>query len=97
RRTELRQLYSQSLIGMGRLCNEADDETAALGYFVRSLKETPEREDIHREVMLIYLNKGMIDDARTQYDAMCQTLDDSFGIGPSRESRELYEMIESRS
>jgi len=97
RRDELRQLYSQALIGMGRLSNESDDDTAALGYFVRSLKETPEREDIHREVMTIYLNKSMIDDAKHQYSVLKKTLDSSFGIGPSKESRELYELIESRS
>lgn len=97
RRDELRQLYAQALIGMGRLRNRAGDAMGALGYFVRSLKETPEREDIHREVMMIYLNQEMYEDAKNQYRLLEQTLDDSLGIGPSRESRDLYDLIESKS
>ncbi len=93
RRDEIRQLYAQALIGMGRLRNYAEDHMGALGFFVRSLKETPEREDIHREVMSIYLKQGMIDDAKMQYRILEQTLDDSLGIGPSRESRNLYDMV----
>ncbi len=96
RRDELRQLYAQALIGMGRLRNREDDEMSALGYFIRSLKETPEREDIHREVMTIYLNQNMIDDAEKQYQLLEKTLDDALGIGPSRETRELYDMIVAR-
>ena len=96
RRDELRQLYAQALIGMGRLRNREEDEMSALGYFIRALKETPEREDIHREVMTIYLNQGMMDDAESQYLLLEKTLDDSLGIGPSRESRELYDMVLSR-
>lgn len=93
RRDELRQLYAQALIGMGRLRNRDDDPMGALGYFVRSLKETPEREDIHREVMSIYISQGMYDDAKNQYHLLEQTLDDALGIGPSRESRDLYEQV----
>jgi two-component SAPR family response regulator len=96
RRDELRQLYAQALIGMGRLCRHAGKDLDALGYFIRSLKETPEREDIHREVMSIYIENGMMDDARYQYHLLEQTLDDSLGIGPSRESRDLYDMVLSR-
>lgn len=97
RRDHLRQLYAQALISMGRIHKRRDNLEHALGFFVRSLKETPEREDIHREVMNLYLQLDMVSDARMQYHTLERILRDTLGIGPSRESRELFDTIESRS
>ncbi|NDJ63220.1 MAG: hypothetical protein GYB67_19020 [Chloroflexi bacterium] len=97
RRKFLRQLYAQALIGMGRIWKRREDDQRALGYFTRALKETAEREDIHREVMTIYLRLGMTDDARRQYTRLEEVLDETLQIGPSRESRELFALIEAQS
>ena len=48
RRETLRQLYAQALIGMARIYNRHNEDQRAIGFFTRALKETPEREDIHR-------------------------------------------------
>jgi two-component SAPR family response regulator len=96
RREHLRQLYSQSLIGVGRIWKRRQNDYQALGFFTRALKEVPEREDIHREVMAIYLRLGMIEDAKRQYRRLEQVLDETLRIGPSRESRDLYAMIEAQ-
>jgi two-component SAPR family response regulator len=96
RREHLRQLNSQSLIGVGRIWKRRQNDQQALGFFTRALKEVPEREDIHREVMAIYLRLGMVEDARRQYRRLEQVLDETLNIGPSRESRELYAMIEAQ-
>lgn len=95
RRDHLRQLFSQALISMGRLHKRQGDNLKAIGYFIRSLKETPEREDIHREIMNIYLKLGRVEDARAQYQQLCDTLSTRLGIGPSRESQELYSVIQA--
>lgn len=97
RREHLRTMYAQALIGMGRIHNRRGDVEKALGYYVRSLKETPEREDIHREVMKIYLQLGMVYDARVQYQRLEEVLHTTVGISPSRESREVFEKIEAAS
>lgn len=97
RRDFLRQLYAQALIGMGRIWKRREDDHRAMGFFVRALKETPEREDIHREVMAIYLRLNMLEDARLQYQRLEKVLTEKFNIGPSRESRELYDIIEAQS
>jgi two-component SAPR family response regulator len=97
RRDQLRQLYAQALISMGRIHKRRENDHKALGFFVRALKEAPEREDIHREVMATYLKLGMVEDARAQYKRLEEILHDSLGIGPSRESQDLYKLIESRS
>jgi two-component SAPR family response regulator len=96
RRDQLRQLYAQALISMGRMYKRRENDERALGYFVRALKETPEREDIHREVMATYLKLNMIGDAREQFQRLEQILRDTLGIGPARETRDLYKIIEAR-
>jgi len=95
RREHMRQLYTQALVGLGRICRAREDNEEALGYFSRTLKESPEREDIHRELMHLYLAMGMPEDARRQYHYLEQTLSDLFKIKPAQETRDLYEGIAS--
>ncbi len=96
RRSQLRQQYAQALISMGRICKRREEDQRALGYFIRALKETPEREDIHREVMLTYLKLNMVEDARMQYERLEQILKETLDINPSRETRDLYKLIEAQ-
>lgn len=96
RRDTLRQLYAQALIQMGRIWAKRADENRSLGFYTRALKETPEREDIHRQVMTIYYKMGLVDDAKMQYKRLKQILNEKFGIDPSRETQELMTMIEGR-
>jgi two-component SAPR family response regulator len=96
RRDQLRQLYAQALIGMGRIYKTRKNPEKALGFFTRSLREMPEREDIHREVMALYLQLGMVRDAQNQFQLVSKILKDSLKIKPSRETRELYKQVESQ-
>ena len=96
RRNTLRQLYAQALIGMARIYNRRGEDQRAIGFFTRALKETPEREDIHRQVMGLYMKMEMLDDAIMQYRKLEQVLNDTLKIAPSRETRELYEEIEAK-
>ena len=96
RRDTLRQLYAQALIGMGRIYNRRGDDQRAIGFFTRALKEVPEREDIHRQMMNLYQSMGMLDDAVIQYRKLEQVLKETLKIAPSRETRELYEQIEDK-
>lgn len=96
RREELRRLYAQALIGMGRIYKRRGEEQRAIGFFTRSLKETPEREDIHRQVMALYQSMDLPDDAIMQYRKLQQILHDTLKIEPSRETRELYDAIEAK-
>ena len=96
RRDALRQLYAQALIGMGRIYFRRSEDQRAIGFFTRALKETPEREDIHRQIMGLYMKMGMLDDALMQYRKLEQILDATLKISPSRETRELYAEIEAK-
>jgi two-component SAPR family response regulator len=96
RRDRLKTLYGQALISLARIAKRRGEKEKALGLFVRSLKETPEREDVHREVMGLYLSIGMVEDARKQYQTLVKFLKEAQSIEPSRETRELYTLIEKR-
>lgn len=93
RREQLRQLNAQALISLGRLNKRRKDNDAALGFFTRALKHAPEREDIHREVMGIYMHMGRNADARMQYKALVDYLKIELKINPSRETQELFSLI----
>lgn len=96
RRDRLKTLYGQALISLARIAKRRGEKEKALGLFVRSLKETPEREDVHREVMSLYLSIGMVEDARKQYQILVKFLKEAQNIEPSRETKELYALIEKR-
>jgi DNA-binding SARP family transcriptional activator len=93
RRQALKGAYAQALIALGRIRKSQGHNEEALGYFLRALHETPEREDIHREVMSLYAAMGRNEDAKAQYRRLAAELEADLGITPSRESRELYESI----
>jgi two-component SAPR family response regulator len=96
RRDQLRQYYAQALIGIGRIMQRRVQPEAALGYFARALREVPEREDIHREVMRLYANLGMAGDALAQYDRLDSILAQMLNIGPAPETRALRDQIAAR-
>ncbi len=93
RRQALKGAYAQALIALGRICKNQGRNEEALGYFLRALHETPEREDIHREVMSLYAQLGRGEDAMAQYRRLEEELQAQLSIAPSRESRELFEQI----
>ncbi|MEZ4669509.1 MAG: bacterial transcriptional activator domain-containing protein [Anaerolineae bacterium] len=95
RREQLRLLNGQALIGLGRLYKRKRNDDLSLGYFTRALRHVPEREDIQREVMSIYLRQGRKEDALNQYLQLVETLRSSYDINPARETQDLYHMIEN--
>lgn len=97
RREELRRLYAVALTGMGRIHLRKNELNRALGYLSRAAREAPEREDVHRDVIRLYLQFGMVHEARQQYDVMKQVLEQAGGLQPTKESRDLLEQIKSKS
>jgi DNA-binding SARP family transcriptional activator len=96
RQEALKQMYAQALVSMARLSKRNGDWPAALGHFVRALKEVPQREDLHREVMNLYLQQEMYADAARQYRLLEKIVNETLQIEPDRESRELYATVQAR-
>lgn len=97
RREQLRLLNSQALISLGRIYKRRNNLENALGYFSHSLAHTPEREDIYREIMMIYHKSGRKQEAIQQYRHLAEMLRKIYKINPSRETQDLYNLIESSS
>ncbi len=94
RREKLRHMYSEALIGVGRLHRDQERYEEALGFFIRALREMPQREDIYREVMIMYSKLGRRDDAIEHYHMLERHLDDTVGVPPSKETRRLFTEIQ---
>lgn len=95
RRDELQNKYAQALIGLGRYYRREGQPNMAQGYLLRALREKPDWEDVHRDVMAVYAEQGRRADAVAQYRQLERTLRSMFGIQPSRETRALYDRISS--
>ncbi len=93
RREQLRSKYAQALIGLGRYHRGLNEPDLALGYLLRALREKPDWEDVHQDVMSIYIQQGRRDDAVAQYHLLEQTLDRMFHIKPGKDTRRLYDVI----
>lgn len=93
RREELKNKYAQALIGLGRYHRALNEPDRALGYLLRALREKPDWEDVHQDVMTIFFQQGRPQDAITQYHLLERTLYKMFGIKPSSDTQNLYEVI----
>ena len=94
RRKQLKVMYAEALIGIANLRANDGRWEHALGSYVRAIKEVPEREDIHRQAMQMYVNLGRAEDARQQYAVLERHLKRTYGVAPSKETRELLASIE---
>lgn len=95
RREKLQRLFLEALIGLARIHKSQQQHPEALGYFIRALRENPFREDLHREVMQLYLKMNYPQEALAQYQILTELLQDSLGVAPAPESQALYKQIKA--
>ncbi len=93
RRKELTAQHAQALIGLGRIMQSQGNINAALTNYSRALADTPEREDIHRQVMELYYQQGQTNEAIRQYERLERSLRETLNISPSPETTNLYKLI----
>jgi DNA-binding SARP family transcriptional activator len=91
KREDLSNKYVQALIELGRFSEMQNDRETALGYYLRAVAENAVREDVHCKIMGIYYNQGRIDDVHRQYKFLERELKRLLNIGPSKNTRSLYE------
>jgi len=97
RRAELRRQNATAQIGLGRIREAQGRLDDALKHYTRALHETPEREDIHRQVMSLYYRKGDTEKAAEQYHILERSLRETLNIAPSPETVSLYKQITGQS
>ncbi len=96
-RERLRSLYLKSLNHLLRYFSHhgAYEEGLACGRKILNLD--PLREEIHREMMLLYYRCGQRALALKQYEKCMETLDSELGVSPMEETQILYNQIFQRS
>ena len=92
-RERLRSLYLKSLNHLLRYfsCKGAYEEGLACGRIILNLD--PLREEIHREMMLLYYRCGQRALALKQYEKCLETLDSELGVAPMEETQILFNQI----
>lgn len=91
RRKQLQAMYGEALNGMARLKADEQAWDVALGFYTRALRELPQREDIHRGAMQMYINLGRSADAWEHYALLERLLKRKLGVKPSRDTQALLE------
>ena len=92
-RERLRSLYLKSLAHL--MCYYGHNGTYenAIACSQQILNHDPLREEIHREVMRLYLQSGQRAQAIRHYKSCCQILDAELGVPPMEETQALYHQI----
>jgi tetratricopeptide (TPR) repeat protein len=93
RRQQIKQAYVSALIGIGRMHKALNENDDAISYYLRAMREFPEREDVHRELMGLYAAQGHTDKAVEQYRMLTLILKRMLGIAPSKSTRSFYKVL----
>ena len=92
-RERLRLLYMKSLVHLMRGYKEHNEYEKSLACGLQILSHDPLREEIHREVMRLYVDCGQRTLALRQYKLCCEILDEELGVPPMEETRLLHDKI----
>lgn len=91
RRADFREGYLEALTELARIRQMQGEDEAALGLFLRAVSESPNREDLHREVIHLYGLLGRRSEAAEHYQNLEQTMEERYGIAPSPETQAIYQ------
>ena len=92
-RERLRALYLKSLIYLLQFYSFHKAFEKAIAYGQQILDLDPLREEIHREMMKLYLRNGQRALAVQQYEICRLTLDKELGVAPMEDTQRLYTQI----
>jgi DNA-binding SARP family transcriptional activator len=95
RREQLRLAYAEALIGIARVYRTQNDTERSIHFYLRAMREVPQREDIHRELMSLYSLRGETTKAIAQYEKLVDILKRTLGIPPSKATQTMYNKIRS--
>jgi DNA-binding SARP family transcriptional activator len=91
RRSDFREGYLEALTELARIRQAQGEDEAALGLFLRAVSESPNREDLHREVIYLYGQLGRRSEAAEHYQGLKSTMEQRYGIAPSPETQAIYQ------
>lgn len=96
RRAQLRNTYTDALVGLARIYEDRDYKESALGLFLRAAASSPQREDLVRSIMSLYAALGQPGQAISVYLRLEDLLHEELGVEPDRQTSELADSIRAR-
>lgn len=95
RREQIRLTYAEALIGIARCYRALNETDRAINFYMRAMREVPQREDIHRDMMSLYAERGDTDKAVAQYQLLSSILQRTLNIAPSKVTQAMFNKIKS--
>jgi len=96
-RERLRAVYLKSLLYLMNYYGFHKEYEKAIAYGQKILSLEPTLEEVHREMMMLYLRSGERSLALRQYELCRSALDEEYGILPMEETQILYTEILNES
>jgi two-component SAPR family response regulator len=93
RRDEMRNAYTDALIGLGRIYERRGDLQYALGVFLRASGVAPTREDLTRAIMRLYGQMKAPELAIEAYQRLKDMLKQTFNVLPDPQTDHLLQEI----
>lgn len=93
RRDEMRNAYTDALIGLGRIYERSGALQRALGVFLRAAGVAPAREDLTRSIMSLYGQLGRPELAVEAYNRLKEMLKKSLNVLPDPQTDLLMQQI----
>ena len=92
-RERMRAMYLNCLSYLLHYYRAHDHLEQAIATGQKILRHDPLREEVHRDLISIFVKNGQRALAVQQYELCCAALQNELGIGPMPETRALYEQI----
>lgn len=93
RRDEMKNNYTDALVGLARIHERRNNLEESLGLFQRGLATSPLREDLVRSIMSIQAELGHLDHAEEAYFSFEALLADTLNVAPDPQTTELMKNI----
>lgn len=96
RREALLQTYGEALVALAKMSQDAEEKRRALGLYLRSSLTNPQREDLVFNIMSLYEELGMVEDALASYRRLENELNEQLGVKPAPQLREYASALRAR-
>jgi DNA-binding SARP family transcriptional activator len=97
RREELYQNYGEALGSLAQAREEKGDKRHALGLYLRAVATNQQREDLVTNVMQLYRELDMRQDALAVYERLEEELKNGLGVVPASQLQDLASAIRSEA
>lgn len=90
------RMFIQALTALAALAGKSERYNDAISYYRKAIDVEPFQEDLHRDLMRTLSDAGRQREALQHYDRLATLLETEMDLPPTKETRALFEQIQSR-